>query len=221
MEDRILTLLIDYLRNNHVIDNQTFFDQISAPNGIIKKHYSNKLLVGFFNSGKIKRFIKGYYYLQACDVDIINTLFIKKNGTYFGYFSGQYLLNRYQIIDQIPVIITIKSAKYFNDIIQNKYRIETDNLLFSNTTTVALLNDNNLIFEFLELMYCIKQYDIDIDAFVAFDNFCKVNQIDMLAFCNQLLTVTFPNARYYQTGRTIKKNAKVIKKELSAHTIQN
>lgn len=207
-----LKIIKNYLKSNTYISTETFFELVSDELGIKTKKYANQILSMLKREGSIIGVVKNYYtsneiYNKKFD-DLILSIFLKSNGKNYGHFSGQYLLNKYGLIDQVPAIIQINSIRSHNGLINYKYKIVNIKSASYDDIYLELLENKPILLDLLELSRNSKMFLLEYSYEEIFDKFCKKEHLSTNDLSMMLLNSKLPNKMYYNVSRSLKKVAK-------------
>lgn len=211
-KEKSLEIIRLHLDTHTYISNETFYNQVSKLLDIRTKNYANQLLYLLNKEGYITRVIKNYYSID----EIINTnfdkiildIFLKSDNKNYGHYTGQYILNKYGFIDQVPSIIHINSIRSHSGLINFKYKITNIDTISHDYLYIDLLRSNPLVLDLLELFRASKMLSLEYSYEEIFSIFCKKEEIDEVDLSNMILKLNLPKRIYYNSSRAIQKIAK-------------
>lgn len=211
LKKKSLILLNKHFEDNYYITNDLFFLLVRKNLLINEKHYSNKILADLYKHKDLIRITRGYYtspYLYGEKLDeIIHNIFIynKDSLTTVGHYTGQFLLNYYGLVDQVPRIINICSVHSSNKIIGHTYAISAIKKYKRNDEYIHLLNKNPKIIDLLELIVCSKVLSPIPTIETVFSIYCDREKLDEDEFAMQIIQEHLPNVKYYDVRRSLQK----------------
>lgn len=130
-----------------------------------------------------------------------------------GCYSGQTLLNKYGLIIQVPLTITILTTIPTRNLTVSKFSVNKLANTPNNKQMIKVLTKSPLIFEFLELCYLSQFYSLKIDITFILEKFCNYNNLNVIDFCAQFLRNEMPNGYLYNVQRTVRKILLQVVKE--------
>lgn len=156
-------MLYDYLTENYKPNEPIFVSDITLPN--ISDNYLRVLVKTLCDSGKLKRYDTGIYYLpSASRLKGANTLpadvvvsykYIARKGVIDGYYSGYTFANQIGISTQVPYtleIVSNNSGGNYREISLKGQRLVLRKPKFRVT------EENYRVLQFLDLLKDIDQY---------------------------------------------------------------
>lgn len=156
-------MLYDYLTENYKPNEPIFVSDIKLPN--ISDNYLRVLVKTLCDSGKLKRYDTGIYYLpsasrlkgaNALPADVVALYkYIARKGVIDGYYSGYTFANQIGISTQVPYtleIVSNKSGGNYREISLKRQRFILRKPRFKVT------EENYLILQFLDLLKDIDLY---------------------------------------------------------------
>jgi hypothetical protein len=208
----------EYFKNSqYLYINNTEFYAISKKIGIKKISYSNKILSSLYKEDKIYRLNTGIYipfdkrehviYIQK----VVQQIFLYDDNAYFGCLTGQNILNRYNLIDQVSTKISILSIK--NVINKSVYNIKYNFIISTykdhekeviKNFLITTQNGYNIL-QLLELLRLSKKFLLDVDIMIIYSNYIRIEMLDEKKFLHSLVSAKLPYGRYYNVSRSLKK----------------
>lgn len=153
-------LLETYGYNEPILTNEIQFNNYSKP-------WIYKELKRLCDSGEIKRFEKGVYYIPKKSplgmsllnpAKVVEKKYIKRNEDVCGYYAGYYLLNLLGLSTQVPNIIEIYSNNESSKV--RDIRIGSQNIRVRKPR-VDITSENAPVLAFLELMNIVDVHSLD------------------------------------------------------------
>ena len=153
-------LLETYGYNEPILTNEIQFNNYSKP-------WIYKELKRLCDSGEIKRFEKGVYYIPKKSplgmsllnpAKVVEKKYIKRNEDVCGYYAGYYLLNLLGLSTQVPNIIEIYSNNESSKV--RDIRIGSQNIRVRKPR-VNITSENAPVLVFLELMNIVDVHSLD------------------------------------------------------------
>ena len=153
-------LLETYGYNEPILTNEIQFNNYSKP-------WIYKELKRLCDSGEIKRFEKGVYYIPKKSplgmsllnpAKVVEKKYIKRNEDVCGYYAGYYLLNLLGLSTQVPNIIEIYSNNESSKV--RDIRIGSQNIRVRKPR-VNITSENAPVLAFLELMNIVDVHSLD------------------------------------------------------------
>ena len=153
-------LLETYGYNEPILTNEIQFNNYSKP-------WIYKELKRLCDSGEIKRFEKGVYYIPKKSplgmsllnpAKVVEKKYIKRNEDVCGYYAGYYLLNLLGLSTQVPNIIEIYSNNESSKV--RDIRIGSQNIRVRKPR-VDITSENAPVLTFLELMNIVDVHSLD------------------------------------------------------------
>ena len=153
-------LLETYGYNEPILTNEIQFNNYSKP-------WIYKELKRLCDSGEIKRFEKGVYYIPKKSplgmsllnpAKVVEKKYIKRNEDVCGYYAGYYLLNLLGLSTQVPNIIEIYSNNESSKV--RDIRIGSQNIRVRKPR-VDITSENAPVLVFLELMNIVDVHSLD------------------------------------------------------------
>ena len=153
-------LLETYGYNEPILTNEIQFNNYSKP-------WIYKELKRLCDTGEIKRFEKGVYYIPKKSplgmsllnpAKVVEKKYIKRNGDVSGYYAGYYLLNLLGLSTQVPNIIEIYSNNESSKV--RDIRIGSQNIRVRKPR-VDITSENAPVLVFLELMNIVDVHSLD------------------------------------------------------------
>ncbi len=153
-------LLETYGYNEPILTNEIQFNNYSKP-------WIYKELKRLCDTGEIKRFEKGVYYIPKKSplgmsllnpAKVVEKKYIKRNEDVCGYYAGYYLLNLLGLSTQVPNIIEIYSNNESSKV--RDIRIGSQNIRVRKPR-VDITSENAPVLAFLELMNIVDVHSLD------------------------------------------------------------
>ncbi len=153
-------LLETYGYNEPILTNEIQFNNYSKP-------WIYKELKRLCDTGEIKRFEKGVYYIPKKSplgmsllnpAKVVEKKYIKRNEDVCGYYAGYYLLNLLGLSTQVPNIIEIYSNNESSKV--RDIRIGSQNIRVRKPR-VDITSENAPVLVFLELMNIVDVHSLD------------------------------------------------------------
>lgn len=153
-------LLETYGYNEPILTNEIQFNNYSKP-------WIYKELKRLCDTGEIKRFEKGVYYIPKKSplgmsllnpAKVVEKKYIKRNEDVCGYYAGYYLLNLLGLSTQVPNIIEIYSNNESSKV--RDIRIGSQNIRVRKPR-VNITSENAPVLVFLELMNIVDVHSLD------------------------------------------------------------
>ena len=153
-------LLETYGYNEPILTNEIQFNNYSKP-------WIYKELKRLCDTGEIKRFEKGVYYIPKKSplgmsllnpAKVVEKKYIKRNEDVCGYYAGYYLLNLLGLSTQVPNVIEIYSNNESSKV--RDIRIGSQNIRVRKPR-VDITSENAPVLAFLELMNIVDVHSLD------------------------------------------------------------
>ncbi len=161
-------MLYEYLAENYKPNEPIFVSDVVLPvsDGNLRQMFKN-----LCDSGKIKRFDTGIYYIPKKSVlkngvplaadEVAEAKYILKKGKIDGFYSGYTFANQLGISTQVPYVKEIVSNNASTRV--KEVKVRNKRILLRRART-PVTNENYVVLQFLDLLKDLEQYyDIGFD----------------------------------------------------------
>lgn len=161
-------MLYEYLVENYKPNEPIFVSDVELP---VSDNNLRQMFKTLCDSGKIKRFDTGIYYIPKKSVlkngvplaadEVAVAKYIRKKGKIDGFYSGYTFANQLGISTQVPYVKEIVSNNASTRV--KEVTVRNKRILLRRTRT-PITNENYVVLQFLDLLKDLEQYyDIGFD----------------------------------------------------------
>ena len=165
-------MLYEYLTENYEPNEPIFVSDVDLP---VSDCNMRQMFKSLCDSGKIKRFDTGIYYIPKKSVlkngvplaadEVAVAKYILKKGEIYGFYSGYTFANQLGISTQVPYVKEIVSNNASTRV--KEVMVRNKKILLRKART-KITNENYVVLQLLELLKDLEQYyDIEFDEVCA------------------------------------------------------